>query len=238
MRKIHFIGLFVFLFLIPVNAQKFIQIKDKSFNWGGKVGFSATLPVINSLTINDIEAKNISQKYKVGFLAAAFARINIDRFFIQPSLSWRYAEGDIRFTIPLASTTAATSTVQENSKLEYKTTSLEIPIMIGYYIVKQGPYALSLMVGPNLKYNYKNRYSASFVETPSEYISESTPYGINIATGIGVSIWRLFFDFTYEFGLNEVESNFREIKTNTTQTGLMSIDKRTNVMSFSLGFLF
>lgn len=174
----------------------------------------------------------------MGFLAAAFARINIDRFFIQPSLSWRYAEGAIRFTIPLASMNTPTSTVKENSKLEYKTTSLEIPIMIGYYLVKQGPYALSLMVGPNLKYNYKTRYSASFVETPSEYISESTPYGINIATGIGVSIWRLFFDFTYEFGLNEVESNFREIQTNTTQTGLMSIDKRTNVMSFSLGFLF
>ena len=94
------------------------------------------------------------------------------------------------------------------------------------------------MAGPNLKYNYKTRYSASFVETSNEYISESTPYGINIATGIGVSIWRLFFDFTYEFGLNEVESNFKELKTNTAQKGLMSIDKRTNVMSFSLGFLF
>lgn len=238
MKKIHIIGLFVFLFLVPVNAQKFIQIKDKSFNWGGKLGFSATLPVINLLSINDIEAENISQKYKVGYLAAAFARINIDRFFIQPSLSWCYAEGDIRFTIPSASTSTPASTIKENSKLEYKASSLEIPIMIGYYIIKQGPYALSLMAGPNLKYNYKTRYSASFVETSNEYISESTPYGINIATGIGVSIWRLFFDFTYEFGLNEVESNFKELKTNTAQKGLMSIDKRTNVMSFSLGFLF
>jgi Outer membrane protein beta-barrel domain len=122
--------------------------------------------------------------------------------------------------------------------LQYKMASLELPVMIGYYMVKEGPYALSLMVGPNIKYNYKTRYTTSLTETPHEYRSDSTPFSLNIATGLGVSIWRLFFDFTYEFGINEIESGFKERGSNLPAESSMSIDKRTNAMSFSLGFLF
>ena len=60
----------------------------------------------------------------------------------------------------------------------------------------------------------------------------------SIAAGLGVSIWRLFLDFSYEFGLNEVASDFREIGTEANQKGTLNIEKRTNIMSFSLGFLF
>lgn len=241
MRKIYFIWLLLPL-LLPVHAQKFIQIEEKAFNWGGKVGFSSTFPIINSLTINEVHAEDVRLQYKVGYLASAFARVNIDRFYIQPSLSWRYSEGDIRYTMPDRGDNPPDQIegipFDNANQLTYKTVSLELPVMIGYYLVKEGPYALSFMVGPTIKYNYKTRYSTNFTDSPREYTSDSTPFGINIATGLGVSIWRLFFDFTYEFGLNQVESNFREIRSNEPAESTMTIDKRTNVMSFSLGFLF
>jgi len=111
--------------------------------------------------------------------------------------------------------------------------------MVGYYLVKEGPYALSMMFGPNIKYNYKTRYSTDMTDRPREFEDDNTPFGISIAAGLGVSIWRLFLDFSYEFGLNEVASDFREIgKTEANQKGALSIEKRTNIMSFSLGFLF
>lgn len=238
MRKIYLI-LIVLPFCLLANAQKFIQIEDKAFNWGGKVGFNSTFPIINALTIDGVEAENVRLQYKVGYLGAAFCRINIDRFYIQPSLSWNYSAGDLRFSVPAeASSDQDLNQPLPENQLSYKTASLELPVMIGYYLIKDGPYALSMMAGPNIKYNYKTSYTALFSDTPREYTNESTPFGISFTTGVGVSIWRLFFDFTYEFGLNHVESDFKERFTPEAADGNITINKRTNAMSFSLGFLF
>lgn len=100
MRKL-FLLLPLLLLLIIANAQKFIQIEDKAFNFGAKVGFNSTFPIINSLTIDGVEAENVRLQYKVGYQASAFCRINVDRFFIQPDLSWQRTEGNILFSLPV-----------------------------------------------------------------------------------------------------------------------------------------
>lgn len=105
--------------------------------------------------------------------------------------------------------------------------------------MKKGPYGLSLMVGPKLKYNYKIAYTVESSTTHVEYVNDNTPFGVNIATGVGVSIGRLFFDFVYEFGLNQVESDFEKVNNPVPEINYdINIDKRTNVMSISLGVLF
>lgn len=228
--------LFMFFLGISVQAQKFISIEDKAFNFGAKVGFNSTFPIVNSLKIDDVEAENIRLQYKVGYQASMFCRINIDRFFIQPDLSWYRTEGDILFSLP--ETGASASNNAGDDQLRLKSSSLELPVMIGYYLVKEGPYALSMMVGPKFRYNYKLRYTTHFSEVTNEYINDNTPFGIGIATGLGVSIWRLFFEFSYEFGLNQIESDFKDKSSQLPVERTISIDKRTNMMSFSLGFLF
>lgn len=231
--------LFVLLLSLSAQAQNFIHIEDKMFNFGAKVGFNSTLPVINSLKIDDVEAEDIRVQYKVGYQASAFCRININRFFIQPDLSWYRTEGDIRFSLPeTTETNGAGSAIKSSDQLKLKSSSLEMPVMIGYYLVKEGPYALSMMVGPKFKYNYKVRYTTRFSEVTNEYINDSTPFGIGIATGLGVSIARLFFEFTYEFGINTIESDFKDRSSLKPVGRNISIDKRTNMLSFSLGFLF
>lgn len=238
MKKI-FLLLFMFFAGISIQAQKFIQIDDKAFNFGAKVGFNSTSPIVNSLSIDDVEAENIRLQYKVGYQASIFCRINIDRFFIQPDLSWYRTEGEIFFSLPqVESADASTNIHTGNDLLKIRSASLELPVMIGYYLVKEGPYALSFMAGPKLKYNYKQRYTTHFSELTNEYINDNTPFGIGIATGLGVSIWRLFFEFTYEFGINQIESDFKDKSSQLPVERTISIDKRTNMMSFSLGFLF
>ena len=241
MKKIYLI-LLILPFCFSANAQKFIKIEDKTFNWGGKVGVNAALPIVKSLTIDNQEMEDIRLQYKVGYQAAVFARVNIDRFYIQPSLAWQYTEGDIRFNIPQTENSLPYGTNTQlpigKNRITYKSATLEVPVMIGYYLVKEGPYALSMMFGPNIKYNYKTRYSTDMTDRPREFEDDNTPFGISIAAGLGVSIWRLFLDFSYEFGLNEVASDFREIGTEANQKGTLNIEKRTNIMSFSLGFLF
>ena len=80
MKKIYLI-LLILPFCFSANAQKFIKIEDKTFNWGGKVGVNAALPIVKSLTIDNQEKEDIRLQYKVGYQAAVFARVNIDRFY-------------------------------------------------------------------------------------------------------------------------------------------------------------
>lgn len=241
MRRVYLIGALL-SFCLWAEAQGFMRFEDKAFNFGAKVGFNATFPVINSLSINGKEAENIDIEYKVGYLAALFCRINIERFFFQPSLSWHRSEGNIRFSIPqdLQDTNGSFNNAPATSDLlMMKTSSLEVPIMVGYNLVKKGPYGLSLMVGPKLKYNYKIAYTVESSTTHVEYVNDNTPFGVNIATGVGVSIGRLFFDFAYEFGLNQVESDFEKTNNSVPEINYdINIDKRTNIMSISLGVLF
>ena len=226
MKKVYLIGALL-SFGLSAEAQSFMRFEDKAFNFGAKVGFNATFPVINSLSINGKEAENIDIEYKVGYLAAVFCRVNIERFFLQPSFSWHRSEGNIRFSIPqsLPENNIMSNTSATTDLLMMKTSSLEVPIMVGYNLVKKGPYGLS--------------HTVESSTTHVEYVNDNTPFGVNIATGVGVSIGRLFFDFVYEFGLNQVESDFEKVNNPVPEINYdINIDKRTNVMSISLGVLF
>lgn len=212
------------------QAQDPVRTEDRMFNYGAKVGLNSAFPVINDITIEGLRADDIRVQYKVGVTAAVFCRVNFDNFFVQPSLSWRSSSSDILFTLPAE--TAPESGAATGYQLTLKERSIEAPVLIGYKIVKEGGYGLSLMAGPNIKYTYKAEYSSRL----GDYESDNTPLGIGIVGGVGVSIWRFFFDFSYEFGLNQVDSDFRD------STGMdsldLKIDKHSNVLSFSLGFLF
>lgn len=227
------------LFLIScltLQAQILREFEPKTFNWGGKIGFNSIIPVINSFTVDGTKAQNITTEYKVGYTASLFCRINMDNFFIQPAVSWNTTESIFTFDLPTHSIIENNPMIHDGLKL--KNSSIDIPVLIGYNIVKQGPYALSLMVGPKFRYNYNISYSSVLTEDSDEYTNDSTPFSVNFATGVGVAVWRLFFDFTYEFGLNKAESNFKEkVSSNPADVDIV-INKRTNMMSFSLGFLF
>ncbi|MDR0748226.1 MAG: PorT family protein [Tannerellaceae bacterium] len=235
MSKAFFIGLFLFS-LLPAYTQNKVKAGEKVFNWGAKAGLNSTFPIINSIRIDGEKAENIHLQYKVGVLAAAFCRINIDRIFLQPSVSWRYASGDIYFNLPTV--IEATAITRSSDQLTYKVKSIEAPVLIGYKMVNEGPYGLSFMAGPTIKYSYNVSYSSGLSDSPRRYISDSTPWGINIACGVGVTIWRFFFDVTYEFGLNQVDSDFKDYSSREPGEDNITIDKRTNMMNISLGFLF
>jgi len=213
-------------------AQNQVRVEDKIFNFGAKVGLNSSFPNINDITINNLKAENVSVHYKVGVLAAAFCRINMDRFFIQPSLSWRYSTADMNFDLPVEE--GSNESHAYTNRLTYRERSLEAPVLIGYKIVNDGAYGLSFMAGPNIKYNYDIHYVSNY----AEYLSDNTPWGISIVCGVGVSIWRLFFDVTYEFGLNQTDSDFKNYGSNEPTAVDITIDKRTNMLSFSLGLLF
>ena len=221
-----------------VGAQSLMRVENKPVNIGIKVGFSTSLPIVNSLYINGIEAEDIEVEYRVGYVATAFFRFNIKRFFFQPGLSWHHSEENIRYSIAQStiSDAASSNSSSTDNLLRMKTQAFELPLMLGYNLIKEDIYGLSLVAGPKVKYNYKKSYTVESLSSQLTFDNDNTPINVNIAAGLGVSIGRLFFDFAYEFGLNHVESDF--VQADDPNASGIQIDKRTNEMSFSLGFLF
>lgn len=235
---------FLFLFLLlavlgEAKAQTFSEYQMKTFNWGAKVGFNSAFPLFDHFTIDGKQVEDINTEYKVGLLASLFCRINLERFFVQPSLEWTHSKSDIYFNYASDSNDlSANDVVQPEEYRKLKVSSFGVPVLIGYNIIKEGPYGLSLMAGPKIKYNYKNSYFTEVNGTEHEYTQDSTPWNVGIIAGVGVSISRLFFDFTYEFGLNATDADFHERASSQPIPQEIRIDKRTNMMSFSLGVLF
>jgi len=211
------------------------------FNLGASAGFNAIQPVINSLSVDDVILEDVNLHYKVGYMASFFIRMNMDRFFIQPSVSWVRSEGDILYSFPPTTPedqTFTTETSAKKARLTMKKSSIQIPVMIGYNIVGEGPYGLSLMAGPSINYNHKVSYTSVYPDV-HEFLNENTPWEVGITAGVAVKVWQLFFDFSYQFGLNKVESDFKTKDPQTTTiNNSLRIDKRTNMMSFTLGIVF
>lgn len=225
-----------------LRAQTFKEYESKRFNWGAKVGFNSAFPLFGRFEVEGADVENINTEYKVGLLAAVFCRVNIERFFLQPSLEWTHARSDVYFSYPVPPDAPLSGNsaeeIQPSQHRRLKIESVGVPVLVGYNLIKEGPYGLSLMAGPKIKYNYKNSYIAYLDNSDVEFTNRSTPWNVGIVTGVGVSIWRLFFDFTYEFGINSVESDFYERHSSPPVSADVTIHKRTNMMSFSLGILF
>ena len=238
MRKGLFIGLLFGLLCQALSAQSILRMEEKRFNFGAKVGFNATLPVVNSLRVLDFEANQFQTSYQVGYLAAIFFRFNIQRFYIQPSPSWHYGRSPLHFVINFPEIEGEADPPLKGN-LQMRTQSLELPVLLGYHLVKQGPYGLSLLVGPKVKYNYKLDYNMAIDAREIRFVNDDTPFGVNIVSGMGVSIGRLFFDFVYEFGLNQTEASFKQLYSSSPESSFeIQLNKRTNVMSMSIGMLF
>lgn len=238
MNKVYFILLLIF-FAFSMQSQVNKE-EQENFNFGLNLGFNASFPIVNFLTIDGVEAENVNLQYKVGYLASVFCRINVDRFFIQPGISLHHSEGDILYSLPdellLTDTKSAVSYTSE--RLNITVNSIEVPILIGYNLVKESPYCLSFLVGPKIKYNYSTDYTTEVNPELFELVNESSPYGLNAMAGVSFSIWRMFFDFSYECGINQTKTDFKNKLSLLPSQSSMRLENRTNKMSFSIGVLF
>lgn len=218
--------------------------QGKVFNWGAKIGFNSVLPVINSFIVDNVEIgkDNRRVEYSVGYMGALFCRLNFDRFFIQPGLSLHKNVSDIYFRFPEESDVSGSlneGSLRMDKRMNLRMYSADLPIMIGYSVIKEAPFGLSVMAGGKFRYGYKYniRYTSS-TNFREEYVSDDNRFRVNLVGGVGVTLWQLFFDFTYEVGLNHRESKFKEVNDNQFLPTNLILDKRLNMMGFSLGFLF
>ena len=222
-------------------AQSLMRPKDKIFNFGLKVGLRAMEPDINSIQVDGLDVGDIQVKNGMGYTAGFLIRVNIDRFFVQPSAFWNHSKADVSFNIvePASEELEELEEQKYPQSLKMDIKSLEVPIVVGYHLIKERPYVLSVMGGVKMKYNYDVSYTSNETYTTIDYMEDSTPYHLSAYGAMEVFIGKLTFDIGYEYGLNRLNSDFRSISYREgVESPTMNISKRLNGLSMSIGMMF
>lgn len=216
-------------------------LKEKKWNLGVRIGFDASLPIVRSLSAGSERLESFSQRYRVGYLAAVSLRAGRNRVFFNPSFAWHRTESELQFALPqnYMPDNAGQNEAALTNDVSIRASSLELPLLIGYDLVKANPYRLSILVGPKLKYFYKTDYTINIPEAEScGFVEDNHPGSLSLVAGIDVTIGRLFLDFNYEFGLTHTTSTFSYMLPDLPAPTLLNYERRTNNISFALGFLF
>lgn len=216
------------------------QAKQKGtalINYGAKAGFSSTLYEVSDLIIAGSPINDYMAKSEISSFYTAFARLNIDKHYLQTELTYNISN----YTLEFASEQWNSSALPyDKSAVTTKIIGFEIPLYYGYHILKEGPYGMSFFVGPKAKFILTSYSRHWFENFPYEYITENvTPFNFSLMIGFGVNIARVFFDFSFEYGLHNISNGFTTIDLdgNESKHGLI-FNRRKNVLSFSFGFMF
>lgn len=206
-------------------------------NYGVKGGFSSTIYEVNELSVAGSPINEFIAKSEISSFYTAFARINIKRHYLQTEVSYNISNYSIEFSRNQWDDTAQP---HDKSIIGTKIIGLEVPFYYGYHILKEGPYGLSFYIGPKAKFVLTNYSRHTFENSPYKELEESIyPINFSLMTGLGVNISRIFFDFSFEYGLHNISKEFNTIDTeNNFSTNSLIFNRRKNVLSFSIGFMF
>ncbi len=233
--------LFMLVALPSIAQQRDLKdyVGDKKVNFGVKGGFNSSMMLISHLSVDGHNISNIQNEYKIGYFASLFMRVNFDRHFLQPELSYNINQCEIHFSAPKTDDLIATP---HQYAISSRISCFELPILYGYNFVKEGPYQMAVFGGPKIRYfwdkhsenQYHNFYQTSIKE-------EMYPLNLSMTMGIAVTISRIFFDFRYDIGLHNISKKLDYSPNNLIDVPndeQIRFHRRYNTLSFSLGLYF
>lgn len=142
----------------------------------------------------DSKVPNVSDlkdKADNGMMLGAFMRINLNKWYIQPELNYVVRKSEIAVG---------------GESYDFKTKTMDIPMLLGYKIVKLPLFKLRAFAGPVASFSIDNSFSKSVEDQFGDPNFESAVW--NGKVGAGIDVWKLTLDVDYEFGLTDVSSEF------------------------------
>ena len=238
-KYIHYILVFLgisFLSIHNIYGQK-DTIRSKRFNYLQRpinVGFKAGLNAMSTTSyeafLESTELANTSYVNKTGYTVNIFFRINLDRFFMQPEVEWNLYKQNFSFSTP-ASEEETWNTPYNILK---NTQVASVNILVGYNIIKNGPYVFNAYAGPSFKYNYHSEFkylNNKFRHYGSDYNS----YGV---LGFSFNILRFHVDVRYQIKILNKNTNFNDISSAPEELRNISVRKNENILGISCGMMF
>ncbi len=218
------------------------QTKRRSYNmvnWGIRGGATSPISIIHEVATDDISTEPPTLNSEVSYLGSAFCRINIRNSYIQLEAELCNSLSSIDFYTNQLITTALT---EEQTTIREDRTSLQIPLLYGYNFIKESPYELSIFAGPVVTHNlYQNLSIEGERRTYFDIEQEERTYTAGIIVGMATRISRFIVDFRYEYGLNPTRQTLKYTyidSANMPITGVSTLERGINTLSFSLGVVF
>lgn len=188
MKKIIFfvltIGLISAQNIVPKPKVK-TPFTDGKFNFGVHAGLN-----ISSLSTSLPDYFN---KNYLGFRGGLFARVNFNKFYIQPEINFSQVGGEGLFGNTPGRIYGS------------KANTLEIPVLLGFKLINLKVINLRAYGGGFWAWNMTNDISVNDVVFPENNTSVTSEkagrYNGGLILGAGVDIWRFTLDARYQWGL-------------------------------------
>ncbi len=134
-------------------------------------------------------ASSVKDKADNGMMLGAFLRVNLNKWYLQPELNYVSRKSELEV---------------DGVDFDVKRKSLDIPILLGYKIVKLPAFKLRAFAGPVASFNIDDSFKSTLGKVDEDF--EGAVW--NAKVGAGVDVWKLTLDVDYEFGLTDVSSEF------------------------------
>lgn len=164
---------------LPLQAQEYFTVGPKA---GYTVNHFNDLKNDDNITFDDF--KTIS--------AGIFARIELGRLYLQP---------EAYFLVKGANYTRE-SAVTETGKIRIRT--LEAPVLLGYYLVRNQSFNIRGMIGPVFNLHTKESKNELKAWDPERYDFNKKIHSLQ--AGVGIDVFRFTVDARYEYGLSKVNT--------------------------------
>ncbi len=213
-----------------INAQE--QERRLRFDFGAKAGFQAISYNNPAFEIEgyEFDSNNLFSD-KIGYTVAPFIRLTKNKIYVQTECVF----GIARHTFDFKSTDKENIIVPNRTTYNLSTICLQVPIVVGYNIIHEGKYLMSIFTGPKTKFVFTSHSKQEFIHFnyhDLEEVLKKRCYYWEI--GLGVKIGHVFFDFVYDWGI----TTSSEYIISHVDNRKFRSDRRDNILSFSVGVIF
>lgn len=237
MKRLALLAILTLLSLSDAVSKSILEPESTSkVNIGFKGGFASTGLLMTDLYVQGHQIYEYESNSQVGYYMSLVTRMTMKRFYLQTEIMPSHIRSAIEFDKNSWDPEATTTDMASFKMNGYY---MEIPLLIGYNIIDDEPYSMSLFAGPKITIPFTNTYSTTFVGFGQEGLCEEpSSYYFSWIIGVGYKIGRAFFNFNYNIGLNNISESINYETAPTDPNSIVSMDRHTGVFSFALGVFF
>ena len=177
---------------------------NAQFNFGLKAGYNSSLNFedISAVQSGDYNLVDVKSELASGFHAGAFARVFIDKLYIQPEVLYSLQKKDYQITLQDISNT----TVSVDKFVTFNT--IDVPLLVGYKLLDLKVANLRAFAGPKFRLNagsqisFKNLTEGANIDTEA-LKGEFKDSQIGLEAGAGIDVLMFALDFRFNL-INDV----------------------------------
>ncbi len=177
---------------------------NAQFNFGLKAGYNSSLNFedISAVQSGDYNLDDVKSELASGFHAGAFARVFIDKLYIQPEVLYSLQKKDYQITLQDISN----NTVSVDKFVTFNT--IDVPLLVGYKLLDLKVANLRAFAGPKFRLNagsqisFKNLTEGANIDTEA-LKGEFKDSQIGLEAGAGIDVLMFALDFRFNL-INDV----------------------------------